>query len=207
MPVCDLKKGGYRFGAVIPAAGLSSRMGAFKPLLPYLDSTVIGSAVSAVLPYADRVTVVLGYHADEVKKELFDRFGDRVKTVLNLDYRSSDMLRSVQLGLESLGDCDGFFLLPGDMPAIDSSTFEALLSAFDGEKKVIYPVWNGRRGHPPLIHASLIPEILDNRGEGGLRTILDAYPAVHVFLNDNGIMADLDTPEDYAEIIKNHPMG
>ncbi|MBQ9679698.1 MAG: nucleotidyltransferase family protein [Ruminococcus sp.] len=201
--MADLKKDDYRLGAVIPAAGLSSRMGAFKPLLPYLDSTVIGSAVDAVMPYTDRVTVVLGYRADEVRKELFDRFGDKVKTVVNPDYRSSDMLRSVQLGLESLGDCDGFFLLPGDMPAIAPSTFETLLSAFDGEKKVIYPVWNGRRGHPPLIHAALIPEIMHFKGSGGLRAILEAYPAEQVLLNDNGIMADLDTPEDYAEITKN----
>ena len=48
----------YRFGAVIPAAGLSSRMGAFKPLLPYGGGTVIESAIASVLPHADIAVAV-----------------------------------------------------------------------------------------------------------------------------------------------------
>lgn len=192
--------GKRRFGAVIPAAGLSSRMKAFKPLLPYGECTVIESTVGAVLEAANTAVVVLGNHADEVEAILKKRFGDRVRIVRNPDYRNTDMMYSVQLGLEALEGCDAFFLLPGDMPAVRGATFKALAAAFDESSMVIYPTFNGRKGHPPLICASLIPQIHDHHGEGGLRSLFRDVPQKYIELSDRGITADLDTPEDYAEI-------
>lgn len=189
-----------RLFAVIPAAGLSSRMGAFKPLLPCGDSTVLERSVSSVLPYAERVAVVLGKRADDLKKLLKDRFGDRVTIAENPDYASTDMLHSVQIGLRAIGACDAFFLLPGDMPMVSGAVFEALAAAFDGEADVIYPVINGRRGHPPLIRARLIPEILGYKGDGGLRAILSGRKVKEIALADQGILTDLDTPEDYQSL-------
>lgn len=193
----------FRFGAVIPAAGMSSRMGAFKPLLPCGGSTVIESAVSAALPFAKHVVVVLGNRAEELQRLLKERFGSRVITTMNPDYRATDMLRSVQTGLLALEDCDGFFLLPGDMPAVGEEVFSRLIGAFDGESRVLYPTFEGQKGHPPLIHASLIPQILSYRGDGGLRAVLREYTPSYVAIGDSGITVDLDTPEDYADFIHN----
>lgn len=198
-----VKCGGFRFGAVIPAAGMSSRMGEFKPLLPLGADTVIERTVGSVLPYAESVVVVLGNRTDEVREVLQKRFGSRVETALNPDYRTSDMLRSVQLGLEKLGECDGFFLLPGDMPAVGGGVFAALMEAFDGESRVIYPTCRGKKGHPPLIRASLIPEILAYNGEGGLRAILQKNSPTYVEHPDTGTAIDLDTPEDYRAFLHN----
>lgn len=200
-PLSGRKKGSFRIGAVIPAAGLSSRMGAFKPLLPYGDSTVIESVVYAALSYADSVAVVLGYRADEVENVLLERFGSRIRIVVNPDFRESDMLRSVQLGVSGLRDHDGFFLLPGDMPAVSPDVFEKLTEAFDGDREVIYPMYHGRRGHPPLIHASLIADILSYHGDGGLKAVLAGRSSAEVEIADKGIVTDLDTPKDYAEMI------
>ena len=191
------KCGGFRIGAVIPAAGMSSRMGGFKPLLPLGDSTVIERTVSAVLPYAQTIAVVLGNRADEVQAALEGRFGNRLIFVRNPDFRTTDMLYSVQLGLQKLADCDGFFLLPGDMPMIGSAVFAALIERFDEEARVIYPVYHGKIGHPPLIPASLIPAILAYEGEGGLKAVLRKEPSSMIAVPDVAIMLDLDTPEDY----------
>lgn len=197
-----------RFGAVIPAAGMSSRMGAFKPLLPCSDSTVIECTVGAALDVVPTAVVVLGNNADEVEAVLKKRFGERVIIARNDAYRTTDMLRSVQIGLDALGECDGFFLLPGDMPTVGRETFLSLMRAFDGEHMVIFPTCDGRRGHPPLIHASMIPAIQSYRGEGGLRAVLGQTPQALIELNDKGITADLDTPGDYAALINNHhPLG
>ena len=192
--------GAYRFGAVIPAAGLSSRMGAFKPLLPLADSTVIERCVGSVLPYADAAVAVLGYRADELLKVLNRRFGGRLTLALNPDYASTDMLASIQIGLRAMGECDAFFLLPADMPAIPPAVYEALSEAFDGSAEVFYPVCGGRRGHPVLITAALIPAILDYRGDGGLRAILRGRTVKEVAADDRGILTDLDTPEDYNRV-------
>lgn len=190
----------YRIGAVIPAAGLSSRMGAFKPLLPFADGTVIEASVGSALPYTDTAVTVLGNRADALQAVLLKRFGDRLTITLNPDYASTDMLRSVQIGLRAMGECDAFFLLPADMPAIPAGVYEALISAYDGSSEVIYPVLGGRRGHPPLISSSLIPEILSYHGEGGLRAILADRRVKEIKVLDEEIMTDLDTPKDYEEL-------
>ena len=193
--------GEYRFGAVIPAAGLSSRMGAFKPLLPYGGGTVIESAVDSVLPYVSAAAAVLGNRADELRAALRASFGDRLIIAENPAYAATDMLTSVKIGLRAIGGCDAFFLLPADMPAVPAAVYEALIGAFDGCAEVIYPVLDGRRGHPPLIAASLIPAILAYEGGGGLRAILSGCRTKEIPVQSGGILLDLDTPQDYEESV------
>jgi len=192
--------GKFRFGAVIPAAGLSSRMGGFKPLMPFAGQTIIESSVGSAMPYAATAAAVVGYRGGEVAEVLRRRFGSRLAIVENPDFSSTDMLRSVQLGLRAMGECDAFFLLPADMPLISPKVYEKLIAAFDDSVDVIYPAFGGRRGHPPLIHARLIPKILGYEGEGGLRAILGNCTAKEIEIPDRGILADLDTPQDYAAL-------
>lgn len=192
----------YRFGALIPAAGLSSRMGAFKPLLPCGDSTVIETAIGSVFPYVSTAVAVVGHQGEKLRSVLTDTFKDRLTIVTNPDYATTDMLRSVQLGLRAMGDYDAFFLLPADMPLIKPQVYEALITAFDNSADVIYPVFGGRRGHPPLISSAVVPAILGYRGDGGLRAILNSCVTKEVKIPDSGILTDLDTPRDYENIRK-----
>lgn len=65
--------------AVIPAAGISSRMGNFKPLLLLHGRTLIETSVSSLLKGgAETVTVVTGYRADEIERNLSPSFGRSV---------------------------------------------------------------------------------------------------------------------------------
>lgn len=198
--------GKNRFGAVIPAAGLSSRMGAFKPLLRFGAGTIIEASAGSAIPYVSTASVVVGNRGDEVTDVLRRRFGDRLTIVMNPDYAVTDMLCSVQIGLRAMGECDAFFLLPADMPLIMPQVYEALIAAFDDAADVIYPVIDGRRGHPPLIHARLIPAILGYRGDGGLRAILSNRTVKDAAISDRGVLTDLDTPQEY-EAINNMTRG
>ncbi|MCD8383994.1 MAG: nucleotidyltransferase family protein [Clostridiales bacterium] len=190
-----------RLAGLVTAAGQSSRMGAFKPLLPLGEHTVIERTVSSLLTGgAGSVTVVTGYRGDEVEAVLSRRFGRQVSFIRNGDFASTDMLQSVRLGCGALPCCDAFFLLPGDMPAVGEETFRLLADAWsETPDRVIFPTLNGRRKHPPLIPAAFLPEILSFHGEGGLRAFwgqlggrLRTVPA-----EDPGTGLDLDTPEDY----------
>ena len=69
---------------------------------------------------------------------------------------------------------------------------------------IIYPVFSGRRGHPPLIPSSLIPSLLGWRGEGGLRRTLSGHQrqAIEVAVPDGNILFDVDTPEDYSNLLE-----
>ena len=192
--------------ALVPAAGLSSRMGDFKPLLPFRGKTVIESSVeSALLGGADSVTVVTGYRSEEIERTLAEAFGDRVRFVRNENYAETDMMHSIRLGVGALQECDAFFLLPGDMPAVSEKTFVRLLSERERSGcMVIIPTLNGAQTHPPLIDSGMIPRILEFSGNGGLRELWKQFgdDIKTVPVDDRGTSMDIDTPGDYQEMRK-----
>lgn len=189
-----------RFAVLILAAGLSSRMGCFKPLLPLANSSVVRTAIAGCLEAGIRnIVVVTGHRRSELLAEISNL---PVQTVHNECYRGG-MFSSVLTGVKALpADIQAFYLLPGDMPLVQPSTYTALALAFKPGLGVIYPEWQGRRGHPPLIAASCIPELLKWHGEGGLRCFLQQYAQLSatVSVSDPGILLDMDTPTDYQRL-------
>lgn len=187
--------------ALVLAAGHSSRMGRFKPLLPLGDGTVLSRAVGSVANVA-RVLVVCGNRAADVGPAATALGATPVR---NPDY-DSGMFSSVQAGVRALPkDTQAFFVLPVDIPLVRPSTARLLAADWtEHGAAVTYPRFRGERGHPPLIHASLIPAILEHSGEGGLRAVLDRFEtgARDVDVADRGTLFDLDTPEDYAEAVR-----
>ena len=195
-----------RFAAVIPAAGLSSRMGDFKPLLRFNGSTVIESAVSSALVHCDTAAVVLGKRARELRELLQSRFKERLIFAENPDYASTDMLTSVKIGIGALNKLEskiaGFFISPADMPCIPPTVYGALTAEFDcGKDEALIPVAGGRRGHPPLIASRLAPDILAYDGADGLRGFYRTVSVREIPIPDKGIHTDLDTPEDYRSAV------
>lgn len=186
--------------AVILAAGRSTRMDTSKPLLRLGAMTAIEQAVSRFREAGvEDLTVVVGFRADEITPVL-DRIG--VKWVLNADF-DRGMLSSVLAGIERLQpDVDAFFLLPADIPLIKPGTLRALMRAYRlHAAPVVYPVFLGLRGHPPLISRACTAGLAATR-EGGMREHLRAHEerAVEVAVTDEGVLMDCDTPEDYRKL-------
>ena len=138
----------YRLAAAIPAAGLSSRKGAFKPLLQFGGETVIEASVSNALSAADHAFVVLGKRADELRELLAARFGERLSFAVNPDYASSDMLASIRIALALMDGYDAFFISPADMPLISPAVYKTLADAFRPDDGILMPVASGRRATP-----------------------------------------------------------
>ena len=187
---------------LVLAAGLSRRMGEFKPLLPFRGKTLIENTIDSILSSgAHQVVVVTGYRAEELEPILEERYGDRVVIARNADFASTDMLHSIRVGCRAMPECGAFFLLPGDMPVVEGNTFRRILSQRDGTLSVIFPTLDGYRKHPPLVDSRLIPEILSFSGEGGLRRFWEEQESlIHtVAVDDTGVWVDLDTREDYCK--------
>lgn len=190
-----------KIGALVLAAGYSSRMGTFKPLLPFAGATVIENAIRTFrrAGIVD-ITVVVGHRADELIP-ILDRL--KVKHIFNENY-DEGMFSSIIKGVQSLTpETEAFFLLPGDMPLVKSHTVRLLYRAFNKmEMDVVYPVFQKRRGHPPLIGANCFPEILLGGATGGLRQILEGYEgrSYEVEVLDESILQDLDTQDDYRMV-------
>ncbi len=192
---------GSEVAALILAAGYSSRMQVFKPLLPLGETTVIEQAVRAFRQAGlEHIRVVVGYNADAVTP-LLDRLG--VRWVYNAAY-DAGMYTSVMAGVSSLGPVKAFFLLPGDNPLVKPRTLAEIIAGYrPGQTAVVYPCFLGQRGHPPLIAASCIESILAGPQPGGLRTVLNRYEAaaMDVAVVDQAVMLDIDTPQDYRAVL------
>lgn len=187
-----------KIGAVVAAAGLSSRMGDFKPLLPFDGVTVIERCVANLRAAgASEIVVVTGHRAAELAAQLRD-----VTLVHNPLYAETQMFDSLRLGLRALSaDCDTILLTPGDVPLVEPETVRALLAAKAG---FACPVCAGRRGHPVALDGRYRDAVLRYAGDGGLRGAVAALgiPVTEVEVADEGMSRDLDTPADYREVLE-----
>ena len=195
-----------RTNGLIVAAGMSRRMGDFKPLMPFQGKTVIEKTIDSMLNSGvAQVVVVLGYRGEEIERLLRSRYLGELVLTYNPRYAATDMLESVKCGLRALPDCGSFFLLPGDMPAIQTSTFIKLLQAKNTDfPAILFPAIDGYRKHPPLIDSFFIPVILEYLGECGLRQLwrqLESH-IVTVPVEDQGVCMDLDTRGDYESCME-----
>jgi len=191
-----------KMGAVLLAAGYSSRMVKCKSLLPLGGLRVIERGINTFKQAGIMdITVVVGHRADELIPILDEL---KVSYVFNEKY-SEGMFSSIVKGVQSLqAETKAFFLLPSDMPLVKSHTVRLLGRAFNKVKAdIIYPVFQKHRGHPPLIGANCFPEILLGNTSGGLRQILERREgnACEVEVFDEGILLDIDTHEDYQKIM------
>ena len=188
--------------AMVLAAGRSSRMGKFKPLLPIKEHTLIEQVIKNIRAASiERILVVVGHQA-ETLIPILER--NEVSWAANPDY-IQEMFSSIKVGVDHLdGRLRAFFLVPGDMPFVRPQTFQTLLAAFDPEKMdMLRPRYGDKRGHPVLISASRIPSIAGYGGSGGLRAVVKKqnWRTVDLDCNDPGILVDLDNLVDYENAL------
>lgn len=191
-----------RVSAIVLAAGYSSRMGRFKPLLPLGGSPVLERTIGLFPGAGVRdVAVVVGYRADELIP-LVTRAGAR--PVLNTDF-DAGMFSSVCAGVHALPpDSEACFLLPADMPLIRAATLRALVKMHRVHPQaVLFPVFEGKRGHPPLVPCAIVREAIDSGSAGPLSAILHNpdLRAIEVEVPDEAIHLDMDSPEDYEALL------
>jgi len=189
---------------IILAAGLSERMGVFKPLLPVGDIPAVLRCIStAKSAGVSDIIIVTGHNRQELE-DVFSRKNDpQVRLVHNERFRDG-MFSSVHSGAQELPqDIDGFFLLPSDCCAVAPDTLLTLIGEFvkTGKTSVTRPKLNGQRGHPPLIPAMYLDGLLSYSGEDGLKGFLRPLPTLEVEINDPGFLLDMDSPEDYANLL------
>ena len=188
--------------ALIVAAGMSSRMGDFKPLLN-IGSISIAQRVVATFQQAgvEKIVMITGYNAVLLERHLS---GNGIVFLRNEEYRTTQMFDSVRIGLRYLKDkCDRLLFTPVDIPLFTAATVRALL---DTDAELACPAVGTETGHPILIAASLIDRILADPGDQGLRGALENCGSrIRLIpVNDLGILHDADTPEDYRALLQYH---
>ncbi|MDE0011840.1 MAG: nucleotidyltransferase family protein [Candidatus Poribacteria bacterium] len=188
---------------ILLAAGLSSRMGEPKQLLPFGESTIVETVVDSMLGAKfDEVIVVVGHRASGIR----DQLGERpVSTVFNPNYREG-MLTSAQTGIRGLQESDAFALMLVDQPFITSALIDRVVDAYvQTDKGIALPSYNYKRGHPVVFHQRYAGEILAlGTDSGGVRTLFKKYSDdIHyVTVDTDRVLRDIDYREDYERALR-----
>lgn len=198
-----MRQGQLRIAGIVAAAGLSTRMGDFKPLLPYAASTIIQTSVTLLQNAGvQQIIVIVGYRGDEIEAQVSGMKDTEV--IYNPNYLNGDMLESIQLGLGQVRGCDAAYVLPGDMPAIATETLQSIQQCMEKTgSSVVFPTFKGRKKHPPLIACHCFDNIRHFSNDGGLKIALQQFhkETAYVAVNDFGCSIDADTPTDYCQLL------
>ncbi len=204
------------FEGIVLAAGLSSRMKTWKPGKLVNGVPLVVHSIRSMLVHCSKIIVVGGYNFDKLKNIINDvnTFSksekEKILLIENKDYLSG-MFSSVKMGLAYLNNYSGVFILPGDMPFVKSSTYLKLINDFDADNEydIFIPAMNTgmntgenriQKGHPVLIRNNILERIASHSNDTSLRSVLKEFSSKICFVNDEGIIFDIDNEDDFNKI-------
>ena len=187
-------------GGVILAAGYSSRMGDFKPLLPVGGVPALRRSVECLQAAGAETAVVTGHRHTELSP-LISASG--AEELYNPDY-DAGMFTSVLTGIRHFAarGAEGVLLLPCDCAAVPKEAVRQLIACAGDRGEYALPTYENRNGHPLWIPARYFDEILRYSGPGGLKGArsLHADTLLRLPMPWEGTVLDMDTPADYEAL-------
>jgi len=192
--------------AIVPAAGMSTRMGRNKLFLTYRSKPLIVHAVDTLLNSdIDQVIVVVGHEADRVKESLR---GKPVTIVMNPEYRVGQST-SIRAGVAALpAEAAAVMIFLADQPLLESTDVNRLVCAFTEAarqgKSIVVPFFRGQRGNPVILDAGYKDSILDVVGDVGCRRVIKRNPdrVLAVEMETDHVVRDVDTLQDYEGLTR-----
>lgn len=195
-----------RCWGVVPAAGLSRRMGVQKLLLPLRGQPVVAHLVAALQAGGVTDVHLLVRAEDRPLRERLASLPVRCHTV---DQPTPDMRTSVERLLQHLAEeCaprpqDAWLLCPADHPVLSPSVVRTLLTAGEHHPDaILVPTYADRRGHPTLFPWTTTSALQSLPPGEGLNAILrrNLHPVIELPVDDPAILRDLDEPQDYQRL-------
>jgi molybdenum cofactor cytidylyltransferase len=187
-------------GAVILAAGYSSRLGRFKPLVNLGGMSLLARVVE-LFSHAGvgQILVICGHRGQEVAKEA-RALG--AEPVINPGFEEG-MFSSVKAGLARLDKSRAAWVVPVDIPLVRPGTLNIMHETWSkSQPPLIHPTFEGAIGHPPLLDRGIWQSVLQYTGEQGLKGALEPWRknSLQVASGDRNTLLDLDTLEDLTSL-------
>ena len=183
---------------VVVAAGQGSRFKGARHKLdqPLAGSTVLGCTLRHAVESGLPVVLVTTAAFAAIGLEHLTR---RDLVLLPPEEARRGMGNSIAAGVAERASAAGWLVLPGDMPLVRPSTLSAIAAAL-AEHTVVQAQYRGRRGHPVGFSSELYSELVALEGDEGARRVVARYPVHGEELNDPGVLVDVDTLDDLAQV-------
>ena len=184
-------------GAVILAAGGSSRLGRPKQLLTFRGETLVRGAVrAAVEAGCDRIVVVVGENGEAIRNELQST---PAAVVENPDWQKG-LGTSIRRGVQEIaGSMNAVVLLTCDQPFVDANVITALSSAHERTgKAIVASRYADTLGVPALFDRSCFEALRALAASAGAKSLIESHDAATIAFEEGAI--DIDTPEDFERL-------
>ena len=194
-------------GAIILAAGMSSRMGKPKLLLPFKGAPLIKYPYMLAQQNALQPIVCVTGRYDEQITNVLAPVEQNVTLHYNSHYESG-MASSLKAGIRAVtGKVDAVMIFLGDQPLVPNKVVQTIISQYRASEeaiKIVRPLFGQRLGHPILFDSSLFDEFETLQGDEGGKSIIQRHRNAVKLLqfpnSDWGI--DIDTEEEYLTLLK-----
>lgn len=179
---------------IITAAGLSSRMGQWKMMLPWREGTILDASIKNALQFCSRIILVSGFRADELQARYADN--TNITLVHNPDYHSG-LFSSVLAGSQAV-TTEYCFITHGDLPCLNHDIFNEIWK-LRGDCAIL-PQFHGTPGHPILVSKYSLQQAVSHRQITSVRQALLRGEHHCPELNHPEIIFDIDTPADFIKL-------
>jgi CTP:molybdopterin cytidylyltransferase MocA len=192
-----------RIAAIVLAAGMSTRMGQQKLLLPWGKETVISQIIGTIQKAGlIQIIVVTGKEDRELNLVLSQL---PITQVINSDYANGSMVTSLQKGLAAIQDKNvaAFMIFLGDQPTVQVDTIHSIIEAYlRSGSDIVIPSFQLHQGHPWLIDRKLWVEIQNLTSENTMKDFLAQRKKSiqYVIVDSPTVLQDMDTPEEFRKI-------
>ena len=196
----------FKIGLIILAAGAATRMGRPKQLLSYQGRSLILHAVEVALAsLCQPIIVVLGAYVEQIKPELMLKAVQVVENSQWQEGMSSSIRAGMSMLLETNSKLDAVIISLADQPLVSPQIFNQLIQSYQETQKVIIASkYNETTGVPALFSNALFPELMQLEGDKGAKTLIQKYIDRGLILLIPEAAIDIDTPDDYKQLLLNN---
>ena len=189
------------FSALILSSGLSVRMGQPKAFLNWDDSRTFIEIIACDFIEAACTHVICTVNRFILPGCRKLNLPSNVKFILN-EHPEWSRLYSISLGLKELRGNSYCFIHNVDNPFIHSGIIKNLLESAD-PGSWISPEYQGKSSHPVLLPPGIINKVLAVYSPTAtLHDILNLFPKISVKMQDDAVLRNSNTPEEYLKFLK-----
>ena len=193
---------------LIMAAGQSSRMKGIKQLLPWNGTTLLQHTLNTILDIKkNKVFMVLGANSDLIEAEL-KLVKQPVALIKNEKWQKglgSSIACGIDFILEQEHTIDGILICLADQPLLTDVYYKKLLQIFrTNDVAIVATKYPNKSGVPAVFSTKIAQELIHLNEDYGARRIMSKYKDNMIVLDAGEQIIDIDTPETYEHLYKQH---